>query len=60
MLGCINSKVIGTDTLLESKQVTLGEHVHFGNDGNGVSTCTAMLHDRNVGQLETKIGLVET
>jgi hypothetical protein len=46
--------------LLEGKQVTLGECVRFGNDGDEVDMCTETLHDLNVERLETKTGSVES
>jgi hypothetical protein len=45
---------IGTDALLEGKQVTLGESVRFGNDRDKVHAGTETLHDLNVQRLETK------
>jgi hypothetical protein len=61
-LGCRYGKVIliGTDTLLEGKQVTLGECVRFGNDGDEVDACTEALHDLDVERFETKTGSDET
>jgi hypothetical protein len=59
---CTYSKIryIGTDMLLEGKEVALGEGVHFGNDGDDIDTCTETLHDLNVKRLGTNKGSDET
>jgi hypothetical protein len=44
----------GTDALLECEQVTLGEGIRLGNNGDKIDTGTETLHDFNIERLEAR------